>query len=249
MNQIKRLEFLTGIMLIIFILSACSGTPPATTEKAVTEILEEMPTETTMVMDSEMDTHKGEGSNTMDEPVMESRDEDNKPVMSQDSEGMDDQEEEMMSSGPAFLSATLTDAATSEEFTFSDFKGKVVLVETMAMWCSNCFKQQNQVKALHDLVGENADLISVGLDIDINENLEDLKDYVANNGFNWLYGVATQDVAREISLELGDQFLNPPSTPMFIIDREGQIHPLKFGIKSAEELLHSLQPFLENGSN
>jgi len=249
MNQIKRSTFLTGILLIISILSACSGVAPANTEITVKKPMQEMTAEATEAMDSEMDTHKGEGSDTIDEPDMESSDEDNEPDMSQDSEGMVDQEDEMMSSGPAFLSATLTDSSTGETFTLSDFKGKVVLVENMAMWCSNCYKQQNQVKALHDLIGDNADFISVGLDIDLNENLDDLKGYVATNGFDWLYGIATQDVAREISMELGDQFLNPPSTPMFIIDREGQIHPLKFGIKSAEELLQSLQPFLESGSN
>ena len=132
---------------------------------------------------------------------------------------------------------------------FLIFDGKVVLVETMAMWCSNCYKQQSQVKALHDLIGENDDFVSVGIDIDLNEELGDLKEYVMNNGFDWWYAVASKEVAREISQVLGDQFLNPPSTPMFIIDREGEVHPLNFGIKSAEELLQSLEPFLASGSN
>ncbi len=32
---------------------------------------------------------------------------------------------------------------------------------------------------------------------------------------------------------------------MLIIDRKGVAHPLPFGIKSAEELLQALQPFLD----
>ena len=32
-------------------------------------------------------------------------------------------------------------------------KGKVVLVETMAQWCSTCKKQQGEVKALHEKLG------------------------------------------------------------------------------------------------
>ena len=36
----------------------------------------------------------------------------------------------------------------------------------MAQWCSNCLKQQTQVKALHELMGETPDFISVGLDAD-----------------------------------------------------------------------------------
>lgn len=127
----------------------------------------------------------------------------------------------------------------------SDFKGKVILVETMAIWCSNCLKQQGQVKTLHGLIGEQDDFISLGLDIDLNENAADLKNYVEGNEFDWLYAVAPVGVAQDISKQYGDQFLNPPSTPMLVIDRKGEAHPLPFGIKSAEELLNFIQPFLD----
>ena len=43
----------------------------------------------------------------------------------------------------------------------------------------------------------------------------------------------------------GDQFLNPPSTPIVVIDRHGEAHPLPFGIKSADDLMQAIQPFLE----
>jgi thiol-disulfide isomerase/thioredoxin len=126
----------------------------------------------------------------------------------------------------------------------ADFKGKVVLVETLAMWCSNCMKQQRQVIELHKLLGEREDFVSVGLDIDVNESLADLKTYVENNGFDWKYAVATPEIAREIGELYGQQFLNPPSTPMLILDRKGEVHPLPFGIKSAEDLMKALEPFL-----
>ena len=152
---------------------------------------------------------------------------------------------EAMMESPAWYSTSLTDASTGRAFTVNDFKGKVVLVETLAMWCSNCKKQQVQVKALHTLLGERDDFISLGLDIDLNENAADLKGYVESNGFDWLYAVAPLDVAREISTLYGDQFLNPPSTPKQVIDRHGAAHPLPFGIKSADELLQFIQPFLD----
>jgi hypothetical protein len=44
----------------------------------------------------------------------------------------------------------------------------------------------------------------------------------------------------------GNQFLNPPSTPMLIIDRKGGVHPLPFGIKTAEDLQKALEPFLSD---
>lgn len=146
---------------------------------------------------------------------------------------------------PAWFSASLTDARSGEVFTVNDFAGKVVLVETLAQWCSNCLKQQKQVLELHSRLGERDDFISLGLDIDPNEDIVSLKGYLERNGFHWIYSVAPPEVAREIANLYGEQFLNPPSTPMLVIDRHGEAHLLPFGIKSAADLEEALKPFLD----
>jgi len=132
---------------------------------------------------------------------------------------------EAMMEAPAWYSASLTNASTGQTFAIQDFKGKVVLVEAMAIWCSKCLQQQSQVKALHGLLGQRDDFVS--------------------NGFDWLYAVPSADLSRELSSLYGDQFLNPPSTPIVILDRQGEAHPMPFGIKSADELLQFIQPFLD----
>ncbi|MBE0671130.1 MAG: hypothetical protein IH588_11120 [Anaerolineales bacterium] len=152
---------------------------------------------------------------------------------------------ESMMESPAWFGMSLTNAHTGESFTIQDFKGKVILVETMAVWCSNCLKQQTQVKVLHGLVGNRDDFVSLGLDIDPNEDVSKLKSFIEGQGFDWLYSISPADVSREIASLYGDQFLNPPSTPMLVIDKHGVAHPLPFGIKSAEELLQAIQPFLD----
>jgi thiol-disulfide isomerase/thioredoxin len=151
-----------------------------------------------------------------------------------------------MMARPAWFSAALTEATTGATFTIQDFKGKVVLVQTMAMWCPTCLQQQQQIEALHEQLGMRDDLVSLSIDVDVNENLAGLKDYVAKNAYDWMYTVASPDVAREISNLYGAQFLNPPSTPMLIIDRHGEAHPLPFGVKSAADLQKALEPFLND---
>jgi len=158
---------------------------------------------------------------------------------------MDDSMSDTMMESPAWFSATLTDVNTGDAFTINDLKGKVVLVETMAVWCTNCFRQQSQVKGLHAMLGERDDFVSLGIDIDLNEDATKLKGFIEAKGFDWMYAVASADVARDLSAQYGAQFLNPPSTPMLIIDRKGVAHTLPFGIKSADDLLKALQPYLD----
>ena len=215
------------VLLAAFLVSACSAAATPTADKMMekeTPTVEAMMDKATPTADTMMNKET---------PTADA-------MMSKETPAAD-----AMMETPAWYSLPLTEASTGQAFTINDFKGKVVLVETLAMWCPNCKKQQAQVKALHDLLGERDDFVSLGLDIDLNENAADLKGYVEGNGFDWMYAVATAEVAQELSKHYGDQFLNPPSTPMLVIDRKGEAHPLPFGIKSADELLKFIQPFLD----
>ena len=59
------------------------------------------------------------------------------------------------------------------------------------------------------------------------------------------YVITGANLARDLGNLYGNQYLNPPSTPMLIIDRSGEVHLLPFGIKSAETLQEALQPYLD----
>jgi hypothetical protein len=40
------------------------------------------------------------------------------------------------------------------------------------------------------------------------------------------------------------EYLNPPLSPMLIIDRNGEVHQFKYGKKNVEKLFARVQPFL-----
>jgi len=138
----------------------------------------------------------------------------------------------------------LTDVRTGETFTMNDYAGKVVLVETMAMWCPNCLFQANEVQKMHKLLDNPDDVISVSLDVDVNEDGASLKDYTEEYGLEWHFAIAPLEVARALGNLYTAQYLNPPLSPMLIIDKNGEVHHLEYGHKSAEYLLASVQPFL-----
>jgi len=145
---------------------------------------------------------------------------------------------------PEWFDIELTDVQTGETFTMNDYAGKVILVETMAMWCPNCTVQANEVRNLHEILGNPDDLISVSLDVDVNEDAASLKEYSEGYGFEWHFAVAPLEVARALGNLYSAQYLNPPLSPMLIIDRVGDVHQLEYGKKTAKALQESLEPFM-----
>jgi len=145
---------------------------------------------------------------------------------------------------PEWFGYELTDVQTDETFTMNDYAGKVVLLETMAIWCPNCLVQANEVKKLHELLGNPEDLISVSLDVDVNEDAPALKEYSEGYGLDWHFAIAPLEVARALGNLYTAQYLNPPISPMLIIDRNGEVHHLEYGYKSAETLSEYVGPYL-----
>lgn len=215
-----RLVFLNVLFVISFVLVACGSTvtPNAMMEKPSEDAMMD---DVTATPDAMM-PHDTPTADAMAKPT-----------------------EAAMMESPAWFSAQLTDSRSRQVFTINDFKGKVVLVETMAVWCSNCRRQQEQILSLHGLLGERDDFVSLSLDIDPNEDAAYLAAYVQSVSFDWLYAIAPAEVSREIAQLYGGQFLNPPSTPILVVDRHGVAHPLPFGIKSAEDLMQAIQPYLD----
>jgi cytochrome oxidase Cu insertion factor (SCO1/SenC/PrrC family) len=224
----SRALLLNVVLFLAVVLAACGGA-------ATQEVMMEKPQESMMEEKPEEPAAEPTHDAMMEKPA----------ETASTPDPMSAPAEEAMMDAPAWFGAPLTDVRTGQTFSVDDFKGKVVLVETMAVWCTTCLRQQGEVKALHEQLGARDDFVSIGLDIDPNENAEALKTYVEDKGFDWLYTVPPTDVSREIASLYGDQFLNPPSAPMFVIDRKGDAHPLPFGVKSVDDLRQAIQPLLD----
>jgi thiol-disulfide isomerase/thioredoxin len=143
-----------------------------------------------------------------------------------------------------WFSIPLTDVRTGKTFTMNDYAGKVVLLETMAIWCPNCILQAGQVQKLHQVLGNPEDLISVTLDVDSNEDEAMLKKYVDEWGLDWHFAVAPLLVERALGNLYSAEYLNPPLSPMLIIDRQGIVHQLEYGLKQVATLQKLVEPYL-----
>jgi hypothetical protein len=128
-------KFVLNLMLLfVLFLAACGGAPTEAMEKSEEDTMMAESTEDAMMDDK-----------PTEEAMM--------PHDTPTPDAMAEPAEETMMEMPAWFGASLKDVRSGASFTINDFQGKVVLVETMAVWCPTCFRQQQEIKALHELLG------------------------------------------------------------------------------------------------
>jgi len=78
----------------------------------------------------------------------------------------------------------------------------------------------------------------------VHEDEASLKKYTADFGYDWRFAVAPLEVARALGNLYSAEYLNPPLDPMLLIDRQGNVHQLPYGMKEADTLRKTLEPYL-----
>lgn len=120
----------------------------------------------------------------------------------------------------------LYDVVSGQPFTLGQLAvDRPVLLEAMAVWCTNCRQQQDQVRAAHQM----ADFSSVSLDIDPTETNGDLREFAQRQEYDWRFAKANQELARLLRDRFGTAVLNPPSTPKIVLLPDGSVRLLDYG--------------------
>lgn len=135
-----------------------------------------------------------------------------------------------------WATAALTNVETGQTFRIADFvaSGKVVFLETMAIWCTKCLAQQIEATAAFKEL-DPARVEWIAIDVESSETAEALARYREQNGFPFTYVIADAEFARALVDEFGEIVLSPPSVNIIVIGTDGRITQLR-GHKSAEEL-------------
>jgi hypothetical protein len=136
--------------------------------------------------------------------------------------------------GDPLLHVELVDVRDGTTFTLGALATEgPLIVETMAIWCSNCRQQQHEVVAAHGL----AEFGSVSIDVDPTEIADDLTAYAAREGFEWPFVLADAELAGMLRDRFGTGVLNPPGMPKLLVRPDGTIELLPLGdLLAAEEI-------------
>jgi thiol-disulfide isomerase/thioredoxin len=148
-------------------------------------------------------------------------------------------------SGPVltqpWATATLTDVTTGAAFRIADLaaSGRTVFVEAMAIWCTNCRRQQGEfTTALARL--DPSRVAYVVMTVDPSETAQTLAAYRADRGFSGTYAVAGREMSAALEADFGPTVLSPPTVPVIVISPDGAVE-YRTGQHSADEIVATVQ--------
>jgi thiol-disulfide isomerase/thioredoxin len=78
----------------------------------------------------------------------------------------------------------------AREFSLSDFRGKYVLLDFFAIWCTPCKMELSHLKDLKHQLGD--EIVIISLDVDPEETEQQVKDYKQANGMDWIVARDTE---------------------------------------------------------
>jgi cytochrome oxidase Cu insertion factor (SCO1/SenC/PrrC family) len=157
---------------------------------------------------------------------------------SQEPNNQEPQNRESQIENSLWYNAELKNINTGETFTISQLNDKPILLESFAVWCPTCTRQQKEIKALHDEIGES--VVSVSLDTDANEDESKVLAHTQENGFTWHYAVSPSDVTQSLIDDFGVGIVNAPSAPLILICPDSSIKEFGRGIKKVSELKEAI---------
>lgn len=146
---------------------------------------------------------------------------------------------------PEWTTVSVIDSKTGKSFSIKDELGKVVVVEGMATWCPSCWAQGREIKSFLADLKDTSNLVVISLSLDTKESAADLNDYAKIGGYSWQFVTSTIPLYRDLGNRYGATYLDPTLSPMFIIDKKGQIQNFRKGLIKAEELSQIIQPLMD----
>lgn len=133
----------------------------------------------------------------------------------------------------------LVDARTGATFTLAESQGKPLYVENFATWCSNCRQQLGNVQTAAKASGQQATFVALSVETDL--SADKVAAYAKDQGFdNIRFAVMTPEVLSAMQATYGTSALNPPSTPHFYVNADGQAGPLATGFEDAARIQSAL---------
>ncbi|ADB60049.1 hypothetical protein Htur_1157 [Haloterrigena turkmenica DSM 5511] len=129
-----------------------------------------------------------------------------------------------VSEDATWRTAALTDVTTDEEFSVEDTE-RPVIVHTFAIGCAVCRSQHREFDTVYE--SDDVDVEIVDLTIDPNDNPEDIRAHADEEGYEWRFGVASDEVTGSLSSDFGREVTSSASSPVIVVCPDGGVYRLE----------------------
>lgn len=113
----------------------------------------------------------------------------------------------------AWLTTPLTDVTTDEEFVIGEID-QPVFVHPFGEWCSTCRSQQGDFDTLYERRGDEITIVDITIEEDEGPDL--IRQHAEENGFEWRFAVAPEEVTASLVEDFGNTVTSPPSSPVVL---------------------------------
>lgn len=120
-----------------------------------------------------------------------------------------------------------------EDFSLSDFLGKVVVLDLMGTTCIPCIEQIEHLHSINDLFGDNIQIISISVSGDSDGQL---RQFALDHNIDWLVARDTDGVG----VDYGARFI----PTLVIIDQDGYLRNRHSGVVTASVLRDEINALL-----
>ena len=100
-------------------------------------------------------------------------------------------------------------------------------------------KDEDLRAELREEVG--VDVVIISLDVDPNESKDQVNAHIEDNGFDWYFAIAPPEFTQSLLSSFGTSVVIAPTTPVILINEDGDARLLRRGVKSASKLQKELE--------
>lgn len=124
------------------------------------------------------------------------------------------------------------------QFTLSDAKGKVVLINIWATWCGPCCAEMPAFQRLYEEYGDQLQIVAVNYA----EKKQTVDQFIADNGYTFPFAYDEEAGVMELYPSEGIPYT-------ILIDKAGRVYKTFLGARSAEEQYEVYRSAIEEAMN
>lgn len=146
----------------------------------------------------------------------------------------------------SFLSGCFnaTESDEGEEFIFtalddsqirlSNYRGKIVILDMWATWCSPCHAVMPELKKIYDYYSRD-DLEIISLNVDLSESSQLIQSFI--EWFAEYYGIELNWIFGQDDGSISEKYMNESAIPtLAVFDQKGRLYYRKAGVHVFSEI-------------